>query len=292
MSWFGKLAGGALGFLMGGPLGAALGATLGHQFDAEPTVVRLFESGQDPRKAEQLQRAFFVGLFRLMGQIAKADGRVSETEIERARHIMDRLLLPESLRLTAMRCFNQGRDERLSPEVLLGTLVEGLRGRPALVRFFVLLETEAALAEGYLHPAKEALLLEACEVIGFSRLEFSGLRLRLEAEWKLAAFRGEARRGRRGPETFEWRRERDSRWERPESLSAPGTALDAAYKTLGLPRAATLRDVKRAYRLMISRHHPDKLTAQGAGPSEIQKATERTQTIQKAYELITRHRSA
>jgi DnaJ like chaperone protein len=33
MSWWGKIAGGAFGFMLGGPLGALIGATIGHQFD-------------------------------------------------------------------------------------------------------------------------------------------------------------------------------------------------------------------------------------------------------------------
>ena len=33
MPWWGKLIGGAFGFMLGGPLGALLGAALGHNFD-------------------------------------------------------------------------------------------------------------------------------------------------------------------------------------------------------------------------------------------------------------------
>lgn len=276
---------------MGGPLGAAFGAALGHQFDQEEDTFSFDQGGLDPGRAEALQRLFFISLFRLMGQIAKADGRVSEAEIERARDIMARMALPDALRLTAMRCFNQGRDGDLLPRVLLAPLAEGIRGRPAFARFFLLLETEAALAEGPIHPAKDALLLEACDALGFSRLEYQGLRLRLEAEQRLSDLRGGARRTRRGPEAYEWRRERRSGWEHAEPLMPRGTALDQAYRTLGLPPGAAPREVKKAYRLMVSRHHPDKMTARGASPREIQQATEKTQAIQKAYDLISRQHS-
>ena len=33
MAWWGKIIGGAFGFMLGGPLGALLGAALGHNFD-------------------------------------------------------------------------------------------------------------------------------------------------------------------------------------------------------------------------------------------------------------------
>ena len=41
MAWWGKLVGGAFGFMLGGPLGALLGAVLGHQVDSGARRLRL-----------------------------------------------------------------------------------------------------------------------------------------------------------------------------------------------------------------------------------------------------------
>jgi len=46
------------------------------------------------------------------------------------------------------------------------------------------------------------------------------------------------------------------------------------------------RAVKRAYRKLMSQHHPDKLVAKGLPPEMIKLATEKTQHIRAAYDLI------
>ena len=85
MAWWGKLLGGAFGYLLGGPLGAALGAALGHNFDKGMGNIREQFS---PGAQQRVQTVFFTALFSVMGHLAKADGRVSEDEIRRAREIM------------------------------------------------------------------------------------------------------------------------------------------------------------------------------------------------------------
>ncbi len=46
------------------------------------------------------------------------------------------------------------------------------------------------------------------------------------------------------------------------------------------------QEITRAYRRQMSRHHPDKLVANGLPESMAQVAKEKTQRIQEAYEAI------
>ena len=89
MKWTGKVVGGVIGLMAGGPVGAALGALVGHQFDsAVDEGDRLsgpgLGSGVPP---QQTAEQFFISTFRVMGHVAKVDGRVSENEIRVARGI-------------------------------------------------------------------------------------------------------------------------------------------------------------------------------------------------------------
>jgi DnaJ like chaperone protein len=45
-------------------------------------------------------------------------------------------------------------------------------------------------------------------------------------------------------------------------------------------------DLKRAYRKLMSENHPDKLSARGVPEEMIQMATERSQKISAAYDVI------
>jgi DnaJ like chaperone protein len=143
--------------------------------------------------------------------------------------------------------------------------------RAYLLRMFIELQTEAALAEGRLPEAKERLLLRLCDRLHFSRYEFFGIRTRMEAERRLSGFGGQN-------QYRQWRR-----FEPPRPRETP---LAEAYATLGLPASATDSDIKRAYRRLISQHHPDKLAAKGLSTERMQQATEQTQKIQKAYDAI------
>jgi DnaJ like chaperone protein len=48
--------------------------------------------------------------------------------------------------------------------------------------------------------------------------------------------------------------------------------------------------VKHAYRKLMSQYHPDKLIAEGVPEDMVRMATERTQEIQNAWELVRKAR--
>jgi DnaJ like chaperone protein len=68
------------------------------------------------------------------------------------------------------------------------------------------------------------------------------------------------------------------------------TALDNAYKALGVSKESTDQEVKRAYRKLISQYHPDKLIGQGLPEDMIAVATEQAKEVQLAYDLIMKSR--
>jgi DnaJ like chaperone protein len=50
------------------------------------------------------------------------------------------------------------------------------------------------------------------------------------------------------------------------------------------------KELKRAYRKLMSENHPDKLIAKGVPEDMVKLATERSQEIQAAYEMVRKHR--
>ena len=67
---------------------------------------------------------------------------------------------------------------------------------------------------------------------------------------------------------------------------APQNKLEHAYGILNLLPTANKQEVKRAYRQLISKNHPDKLIAKRLPEQMIKLANEKTQNIRKAYEQI------
>ena len=63
------------------------------------------------------------------------------------------------------------------------------------------------------------------------------------------------------------------------------------YDTLEVEPYASQREIKRAYRKLISENHPDKLAARGLPESMRAVAEERSREINSAYDLIKPARS-
>lgn len=66
------------------------------------------------------------------------------------------------------------------------------------------------------------------------------------------------------------------------------SASGNAYKILEITKSATNDEVKKAYRKMAKKYHPDKL--QGLGEEHVKGAQEKFQSIQSAYETIKKER--
>jgi len=265
VSWWGKALGGAFGFLLGGPLGALLGAALGHKLDQKTDGGPGLRVGFDPGAQQRVQAVFFMATFSVMGHVAKADGRVSEDEIEMARTVMARLSLKPQLRQAAMRLFDQGKQADFPLDDVLMQFKRECRQRRTLLQLFMEFLVMAAYADGTMHAAERRILLHINSQLGFSAAEFDNLETMVRA-------------GRRFQEGSRPRAQR------------PQTSLADAYAMLNVSPQVGDEEVKKAYRRLLSQHHPDKLVAKGLPEEMMKLASERTHQIRSAYERIRHHR--
>jgi DnaJ like chaperone protein len=75
---------------------------------------------------------------------------------------------------------------------------------------------------------------------------------------------------------------------RPLGNSVP--SYQDALKLLGVSATTEPAQIKRAYRRLLSRHHPDKIAGSGATAMQVREATERTRELHSAYTLIRERR--
>jgi DnaJ like chaperone protein len=278
VKWTGKVVGGTLGALIGGPIGAALGILLGHQFDehsgnAEPNP-RLNGSAEN---LAEIGERFFRATFRVMGYLAKADGRVSEREISAARGVMSDLRLNPQQIQAAIAYFTAGKQSDFDPAAELGSLRYACQGRPELLRVFLEIQVRAALAGNNMEGPVRNLLTRVANSLGVSPLELAQIEAVLRI--RTGSFH-------HGPGSQGYSRTNGA----PTGPSA-AEQLDQAYKVLEITATASKTEIVKAYRRQLSRHHPDKLKANGLPDSMIEHAKQRTQLIIEAYELICERRN-
>jgi DnaJ like chaperone protein len=272
MSWWGKVVGGAFGFMLGGPLGALLGAVLGHQFD-KGLKLQAQLGGFRAGDQERVQTAFFTALFSTMGHVAKADGRVSENEIEMARSVMQQMRLDEQQKRAAIDLFNQGKQPDFDLDAVLEQFRQECRRRRTLLQMFMEILTHAAYADGVMHPREMNVLRHISQRLGFSPQEFDQLLSMVEAQRR---FHQQYTGGAHG-----------------QTAGRPAAdQLKQAYELLGVSEDASDAEVKKAYRRQMNQHHPDKLVARGLPEEMIKIANQKTQEIKEAYELIKKSRGS
>ncbi len=260
MQWKGKVIGGVIGAIIGaGPIGAAIGVLLGHQFDRQKETETDTGAGGDP---QLISAVFFRSAFAVMGCIAKADGRVSDSEIQAARGVMRHLrLTPEQVQ-AAIRFFNEGKQQQFELERAVRELRQVCGRRHDLLRYFVEIQMSAALHGSNLQGPARPIVQRVARWLGVSAFELA----HLEAMLRLQT------------------------GERPEVVQRAGYPLAEAYQVLQVESTVSDKEVVKAYRRQMSRNHPDKLVANGLPQSMMEIAKEKTQRIREAYEVIRAHR--
>ena len=274
MSWFGKVIGGALGFALGGPIGALVGVALGHNFDRSTQSSRgrgrdgfdALDSDGSPEyldspdfldRRERTQTAFFTATFAVMGHLAKADGTVTRDEIRLAARVMDEMQLGEAQRQLAQRLFRAGRSRDFAIGEVLDQLRRECRYSSHLITMFVEILIHAAYADGTVHARERALLESICMRLRLPDGELDRLEATVRAEHH-------ARSGKAS-----------------DTLSPAD-----AYAILGVDESCSDAELKKAYRRMMNRHHPDKLVAKGLPEEMMRIATEKTREIRTAYDRL------
>lgn len=277
LKWTGKVVGGLLGLITLGPFGAAVGVALGHQFDehsGDSSSTRRLNSGEN---LAEIGERFFRATFRLMGYLAKADGRVSEQEIQAARGVMTELRLSAPQVQAAIHYFTEGKQGSIDPAAELGALRHVCQGRPELLRVFLEIQVRAAIAGNNMEGPVRDLLTRVANNLGVSPLELAQIETVLRI--RTGAFHTGSRQG----------QSRSNGYNGAFGPS-PTEQLDQAYKVLETTPGASKDEIVKAYRRQLSRHHPDKLKANGLPDSMIEHAKQRTQLIIEAYELIRERR--
>ena len=269
MHIWGKVFGFLFGFMLSkNLLGALLGLWVGHLFDKGR---RIDFDGFAPNKEDDVTRqaVFFYSTFSVMGHIAKANGQVSQHEIAFASAYMDKMNLSPSMRQQAQDAFREGKTSGFPLDERLRKFKRSCGHRQDLLLMFLEIQIQVAFSDGQLDGQERAVLHNIAKYLGYSARELDKL---LEMIIAGAAFHQSNRSG--------------SAYR--QSAQSDPQQINNAYKVLGVDKSTDFKAVKKAYKKLMSQHHPDKLIAKGLPPEMMEVAKQKTQDIQAAYDLISK----
>ncbi|MCW8399725.1 co-chaperone DjlA [Legionella sp. PATHC038] len=284
-TWWGKIIGAFFGYLIAGSTGAIFGLLVGNFFDRG-----LYNYFSNPHwlyyaeKRKVIQKIFFDATFSIMGHLAKADGRVTQQELDMARLFMDEMRLNNEQKNRAKHLFNEGKQPKFNLDAMLEELKKTCKDNRDLLRLFIDIQYRAAQADGL-----DARKIQVLDKI-FSRLGFAPL----HNQYRFYEDFGTSYSSESQYNSKQQSEQSQQSYSSSHSYSSYSrynyqptkTNMDYAYALLEVSPDASKQEVKKAYRRLLSRNHPDKLIAQGLPQEMIKMANEKTQKIVKAYELI------
>jgi DnaJ like chaperone protein len=261
--YWGKVIGTLIGLGILKPWGALLGLFLGHQFD-RGFAEKYRRFGQQDIGMSRLPEDFLRALFQSMGHLAKTDGRVTEPEIRAARSVMHRIGLSPAQVRRAINWFEDGKHPNYPLAQTMRQLRRGGARRTESRLTFVRLLLEVILAKSRLHHEERSRLWTICTELGINRAELAQLEAMIRAQ---------------------------KRFRHSPAGDADAKRLRRAYATLGVDAAASNDDIKKAYRRLMNRSHPDKIASDNPDPERLEEAQKRTREIRSAYEMLKARRS-
>ncbi|TGD72844.1 co-chaperone DjlA [Mangrovimicrobium sediminis] len=259
--FYGKLIGGVLGLLTLGPIGLVAGIIVGHFFDRGLGGAFRFAS---PENIARVQRSFFETTFLLSGYLAKADGHISQQEIDHTETVIANLGLNSDERREAIELFRRGAAAEFQPQATVSAFLETCSGQRQLQHTLLMFLVSLTLADHQVEPAEREALLEIGRLFGVAPAQ-------LEQLLRMAQAQGHFHGG-------------------GQSAAPSRDTLADAYAALGVSADIDDKALKHAYRKLMSENHPDKLIARGVPEHMVKLATEKSQEIQSAYETIRKSR--
>jgi DnaJ like chaperone protein len=268
-SWSGRLLGLILGGFIGNLPGLVFGFIIGYLYDVGLLRKWFYElTGQKERGSRSYtQEIFFDTTFSVMGYIAKADGRVTERDIEYARSVMQQLDLDDQAKQRAVEAFNTGKQSAFNLDAALNSLKRACWYKPALLKFFLETQVQMAQTGGGIGPRAQEVIARICQHFGIAASPFQG----------------------QSHHYNHYQQQGSGNSYQQNAYTRPNQLVEA-YNLLGVGKEATDAEVKKAYRKQMSANHPDRLIAKGVPEEMIKLATQKTQQIKQAYDDICRAR--
>ena len=271
MSYWGKIIGAFFGYLVGGAIGALLGLAIGHIFDKGlQGKHHLKFTHLTPDVLVQIRGEFITATFAVMGYMTTIEEHSAEDKVKLAKHVMDRIGIREERRGEALRLFNEGQKPDFPLQTIIGQFYVACKNEPSLLEMFLEIQLYAAHYFGKINPLVKQTLLTICYQMDMGNGDYNRIERLVKAEYQSPTPAPKTRAN-----------SKKTRLRRGKSAG-----LEDAYAMLNTTPEATDEEVKAAYRRLTSKHHPDKLVAQGMSDDVLKSAEEKTRLIRAAYERI------
>lgn len=255
---YAKWIGGSIGWALGGPIGAVAGFALGSLFDSSENLITT-EQGKTNQNNQRSNHTgagdFGMSMVILSAAVMRADNKIMKSELD----FVKTYLVQQFGDAQAKELIRALR-EVLKAEVSIRQVCLQIRANMTHPMRLQLLHYlfGVAYADGNAHRGELNTLNTMARYLGISQKDFYSINAMFGASQGYSGSSSRPRTSKMG--------------------------VSDAYKILEITSSVTDDQVKKAYRKMAKKYHPDKVAS--LGPEFQNAAKEKFQKVQQAYEQI------
>lgn len=194
-------------------------------------------------------KLFLNSLFSILAKMAKADGVIAKEEIDAVTQFMNTIRLSSKDKKTAISAFREAASSEQSIYEYASQYRAVASAEMRGVVYAVL--WDVAYSDGVLHEQEDEILRKIPEYLGLHNGIYNDYKNSVNNQ---------------------------SNWGKSD--------MDKHYEVLGCTKDNSDKEIKKAYRRAISKHHPDKIQPQGLPKEFMDYANEQSKKINKAYDTI------
>lgn len=239
---------------------AILGAVFYYIFKSYSTYTQEYskEAFQNMEVTKESIGNSELGMFvALVAKVAKADGRVDALEAELIGIMFDDISAifpdPDKTKSILKEIFAEQKEIPQNLEAVAKDLGHTIRRDKQKQQQFMGFLIQLAFADGEVSESEDKILQTIAEAFNFDPNAYHAI--------------------------FD-------QFEKMIHNNMPKQNISDAYKLLGVSEDDSMETIKKAYRKLIRQYHPDIIKSQGRSEAYIQEATQKTQEINQAYEMI------
>ena len=255
-------------------------------------------------KRQLIRDAFLTAVFRFLGYVASCDGAINRDEIDRLKVHMKKMDLVEDEQRKVLQLFKSAT----SPDFNASEALKEFHAAttPKLTQILLVHLITMARADGYLVEKELHAIQWIARELGYKSVTFNYLlkiiytqdqvAQRQNPSTPVAADTYSANDNNTSCNTSDHHDVLNNAQANTNESSHRASAnhnqnLHKAYKILGVNPGMTEDEIRRIYKKLSHKLHPDKLISQGLPQEQLDAALDDFKRVQAAYSFIKKHRS-
>lgn len=299
---------GVVGFIFGGPLGAIIGIVFGALFFSSDDSKK-----SDSKEDEKYEESDFKNcILMLLAEVMNADGKQMSCELDRVKASIRRYYKTEAEQKAALKNFQTILENKHNIEVVCSNINKRLN---YIAKSELIMELLAvAYADDYCDNTEEAVIKKIVKNLNISASEYKSIFVLFIKKYKMGYYKSydsssswsnsynsgsssnsynnssSSNSYNRGSSSNSYNNSNSgysnsgSNYNSNKSHSSSKMSTSEAYDILGVEGNASDAEIKKAYRVLAIKYHPDRVSS--LGDEAVRQATESMKQINEAWDVV------